>query len=89
MSDVFLFSLIFGGLLLIRVVMATVFFALILPAGDHCLNCDAPTIRVASAFDRLFPWFRRSWCLRCGWHGVLRRGAITEEPRLTETLSRR
>ena len=89
MSDVFLFSLIFGGLLVIRVVMATVFFALILPAGDRCLSCDAPTIRVASRLDRVFPWFRRSWCLRCGWHGVLRRGAITEEPTLSETLSRR
>ena len=89
MSDVFLFSLIFGGLLLIRVIMATVFFALILPAGDHCLSCDAPTIRVASRLDRFFPWFRSSWCLRCGWHGVLRRGAITEEKTLSETLSRR
>lgn len=89
MSDVVLFSVIFGGLLVLRIVMATIFFAVILPAGDHCLNCDAPTIRVASAFDRLLPWFRRSWCLRCGWHGFLRRGAVTEEPSLAESLTRR
>ncbi len=89
MSDLLLFSLIFGGLMVLRIIMATVFFAMILPAGDHCLNCDARTIRVASAFDRVLPWFRSSWCLRCGWHGMLRRGAIAEEPTPAETLSRR
>jgi hypothetical protein len=89
MSELFLFSLIFGGLMVLRIVMATIFFALILPAGDHCLNCDAPTIRVSSAMDRILPWFRRSWCLRCGWHGLLRRGAVTQEASLTETLTRR
>jgi hypothetical protein len=89
MSDLLLFSLIFGGLLVLRINMATVLVALILPAGDHCLNCDAQTIRVSSALDRICPWFRRSWCLRCGWHGVLRRGAINEEPKLSETVSRR
>jgi hypothetical protein len=89
MSDALLFSLIFGGLLVIRVVMATVFFFLILPAGDHCLSCDATTIRVASAFDRVLPWFRRSWCLRCGWHGLLRHGAVTEEPTISRSLTRR
>lgn len=89
MSDALLFSLVFGGLVVARILMATIFFALILPAGDHCINCDAPTIRVASMFDRALPWFRRSWCLRCGWHGVLRRGAVTSETAVAETLTRR
>lgn len=85
MSDVFLFTMVFGGLVLLRIVLATVFFFLILPAGDRCLHCDAPTIRVASRFfDRVMPWFRRSWCLRCGWHGLLRRGPVTSEPVVPE-----
>jgi len=89
MSDALLFTVIFAGLFVLRIVMATIFFALILPAGDHCLNCDSPTIRVHSALDRFFPWFRRSWCLRCGWHGFLRRGSVTTESVTSETLTRR
>jgi hypothetical protein len=89
MSDALLFTLIFAGLFVFRIVLATVFFALILPAGDRCLNCDAPTLRVESRFfDRFTPWFRRSWCLRCGWHGILRRGAVTTESVASETVPR-
>jgi hypothetical protein len=89
MSDALLFTLIFGGLFVLRIILATIFFALILPADDHCPNCDSPTLRVASAFDRVLPWFRRSWCLRCGWHGVLRRGTVTTESARSESLTRR
>lgn len=89
MSDALLFALIFGGLFILRVVLATIFFALILPADARCPNCDSSTVRVASAVDRILPWFRRSWCLGCGWHGFLRRGTVTEEPSRTETLTRR
>jgi hypothetical protein len=83
------FTLIFVGLFVLRIILATIFFALILPNDGRCPNCDAVTLRVASAFDRVMPWFRRSWCLRCGWHGVLRRGTIADEPAHAETLSRR
>lgn len=89
MSDALLFALIFSGLFVLRIILATIFFGLILPADDHCPNCDSPTVRVASVFDRIFPWFRRSWCLACGWHGFLRRGTVTVEPSRTETLTRR
>jgi hypothetical protein len=89
MSDVLLFALIFGGLFVLRIILATIFFGLILPDDGHCPGCDAPTIRIASAFDRVLPWFRRSWCLRCGWRGVLRRGTVTVESTRTETLTRR
>lgn len=89
MSEALLFTLIFGGLFLLRIVLATIFFAAILSAGDSCPNCDAATIRVASVFDRLLPWFRRSWCLRCGWRGVLRNGTVTTDPARSETLTRR
>jgi hypothetical protein len=90
MSDVVLFTLIFGGLFVFRIILATIFFALILPADDHCPNCDAPTVRLASrVFDRILPWFRRSWCLRCGWQGILRRGAVTPAHSESMTLTRR
>ena len=53
MSDALLFTLIFAGLFVLRIILATIFFACILPAGDRCLMCDAPTIRVASRLDKL------------------------------------
>jgi hypothetical protein len=89
MSYAVLFTLIFVGLFVLRIILATIFFALLLPADDHCLNCDSPTIRIESSWDRFLPWFRRSWCLRCGWHGVLRRGSVTVEATRSETLTRR
>ena len=89
MSYAVVFTLIFVGLFVLRIILATIFFALILPDDGRCPYCDANTLRVASAFDRVLPWFRRSWCLRCGWHGVLRRGTIASEVTHAETLSRR
>jgi hypothetical protein len=80
MSDAAIFILVFGGLVVIRIVAATVLFFFILPAGDRCINCDAPTLRVQPArWHRLFPWFRPSWCYRCGWKGMLRTGELTQE----------
>lgn len=74
MSDLALFVVVFGGLFVLRIVAATVVFALLLPHGDRCPNCDAVTVRiVAPLSERLLPWFRRSWCMACGWHGMLRR----------------
>jgi hypothetical protein len=90
MSDAALFVLIFGGLFVLRVIAATVVFALLLPRGDRCPNCDAPTMRIESPVaDHLLPWFRRSWCLACGWHGMLRRGPLTPQPDRSTALSRR
>ena len=89
MSDALLFTVIFAGLFILRIILATIFFALILPAGDRCIMCDSPTIRVASMFDHVLPYFRRSWCLKCGWRGVLRRGAVTPESARSESLTRR
>ena len=53
MSYAVLFVLVFVGLFVLRIILATIFFFMILPADDHCLNCDAPTLRIASKFDRL------------------------------------
>jgi hypothetical protein len=78
MSDAAMFVGIFGGLFVLRIIAATIFFCWIIPEGDRCVNCDAPTLRVQHVFwHRLFPKFRPSWCMACGWHGMLRSGAIT------------
>lgn len=80
MTEATIFVAVIGGLFVLRVIAATVIFLVLLPRGDRCLNCDAPTVRVASALhDRWLPWFRKSWCLRCGWVGLLRRGPLTTE----------
>jgi hypothetical protein len=80
-SDAALFILMFGGLFVLRIIAATVVFLFLLPRGDRCPLCDQPTVRVASVmWDRLLPWFRRSWCLTCGWQGLLRNGPLSENP---------
>ena len=90
MSDAELFVLIFGGFFILRIIAATVVFCWILPRGDRCPNCDAPTLRVESKFvDRVLPWFRKSWCLRCGWQGMMRRGEPTPQPSTDRELSRK
>lgn len=81
MSDAAIFVAVFVGLMVVRIVLATVFFFFILPEGDRCVNCDAPTLRVQRAFwHRWLPWFRPSWCMACGWHGMLRTGPVTPHP---------
>lgn len=73
MSDAALFVILFGGLFVLRIIVATVAFLVLLPRTDRCPNCDQQTLRMASAlFDRWLPWFRKSWCVACGWHGLLR-----------------
>ena len=81
MSDATIFVLVFGGMVVARIIIATIFFFYILPEGDRCINCDAPTLRVQPAlWHKLFPWLRPSWCYRCGWKGMLRSGELTPEP---------
>ena len=78
MSDAAIFVLVFGGLFVLRIVLATVVFFFILPEGDRCPMCDAPTLRVQRVFwHRFTPWFRPSWCYQCGWRGMLRTGDLT------------
>ncbi len=73
MSDAVLFVLLFGGLFVLRFIIATVVFLYILPEGDRCPNCDAVTLRMQSrAWNAMMPWFRTSWCMACGWEGLLR-----------------
>jgi hypothetical protein len=80
MSDATIFLLVFGGLFILRAVAATVVFFYILPRGDRCPNCDAPTVRIQSkVWNRLLPSLRSSWCMRCGWAGMLRCGPLSEQ----------
>jgi len=81
-SDAALFIAFFGGLMLLRLLVATVAFLVILPPGDRCPNCDHSTLRVESIlYGRVLPWFRKSWCIECGWQGLLRRGPLAEPTR--------
>lgn len=78
MSDAAIFILIFGGLFVARFVAATIVFFVLMPQGDRCPVCDAPTLRVAHAvWNRVAPFFRTSWCHACGWEGMLRHGTVT------------
>ena len=63
MSDAAIFTLVFAGLFVLRIIAATVVFFVILPRGDRCPNCDAVTLRIESrAWERIAPWLRNSWC---------------------------
>ena len=89
MADAVIFVLIFGGFFILRAIAATIFFYFILPQGDRCPNCDAPTLRVQSpGWNRLLPQVRTSWCYECDWHGLLRHGdlsPVTPAEELTKT----
>jgi len=89
MSDGFIFVAFFGGLFVLRILAATVVFFFILPQGDRCPNCDAPTLRVeARGWNRIVPFLRTSWCMDCGWDGLLRHGPVTAEPPVPTPLSK-
>lgn len=75
MREAVLGILIIGGFFVLRGVLATVFFFYLLPEGVNCPNCDAATLRIEGKRLRfLMPRFRKSWCIECGWHGLLREG---------------
>ena len=85
MSDVLIFAIVFAAFFVLRAIAATILFYFLLPDGDRCPLCDEPTIRVKEpAWNLLLPWFRTSWCYRCGWEGLLRPGSVTEP---TKTVS--
>ncbi len=89
MSDAVIFVLVFGGLFILRIIAATVVFLWILPKGDRCPNCNAVTIWVQSKWwNRCMPWFRTSWCIVCGWRGMLRHGPLTPQPTESSQLTK-
>jgi hypothetical protein len=89
MSDALIFSLVFGGLVVVRIVAATLIFAWILPSGDRCPNCDAITLRMENGiWSRMLPWLRKSWCFECEWEGMLRVGNVPQEKVDNATIPR-
>ena len=87
MSDATIFVLFFGGLFVLRAVIATVVFLWILPRGDRCPICNAVTLRLETPWAlRWISSLRRSWCLTCGWHGTMRLGPLSEEQSRTRAL---
>jgi len=78
MSDAAIFAIVFVSIFVLRIIAATIVFCWILPEGDRCPNCNAVTIRVQGrGVMRYMRWFRSSWCLTCGWSGLLRNGPTT------------
>lgn len=81
------FGVVFVGFFVLRAIAATVTFYFLLPDTARCPHCDEMTLRVQSpVWNRLMPWFRTSWCYRCGWEGLLRPSATGEAAR-TESHS--
>lgn len=75
MLEAVVFTIVFVGFFVLRFVAATVFFFCILPDGIRCPCCDAETLHIESRFWRVAaPRFRPSWCPRCNWDGLLKRG---------------
>jgi hypothetical protein len=72
------FAVVLVAFFVLRLVAATIAFFFILPSGDRCPVCDEVTLRIQSkGWNTLVPWCRTSWCMRCDWEGLHRRGPIT------------
>ena len=58
--------------------LATKAFVMMIPDGDSCIMCDGETLAIQrDGWWRIMgPRFRRSWCISCGWEGVLRRSSV-------------
>lgn len=83
MVGIIVFSVVFLGFFVLRAAAATLTYYLLLPDTARCPYCDEVTLRVESTWwNRLMPWFRTSWCYRCGWEGLLR--PIADEAAITE-----
>jgi hypothetical protein len=74
-TDALLFAGVFVAIRFATIWMATKMFIAMIPDGDCCPICDSVTLPIARDgwWKILGPRFRRSWCLGCGWEGVLRR----------------
>jgi len=84
MSELVIFTLIFGGFFALRAIAATIVFYFILPQGDRCPHCDAVTLRLeARRMNGFIRGLRSSWCYECGWHGYMRPGEPSPAPATT------
>ena len=74
-TDAAIFIAVFTGIRIAVIWMATQIFTAILPEGDACPVCNAETYALVrqGIWKVLGPRFRRSFCIGCGWDGVMRR----------------
>ena len=78
-TEAVVFAVVFIAFFVLRAIAATVFFYVMLPDSARCPVCDEPTLRIREpVWNRLFPWFRTSWCYCCGWEGMLRSDAVDD-----------
>ena len=86
MSDAAIFATVFVAIFVLRIIGATLVFYWILPQSDRCPNCNAITLRVQSrGVARWMRWLRSSWCIECGWSGMLRHGSVSQPPVTSDT----
>jgi hypothetical protein len=78
LGDAVTFIAVFVGIRIIVIYLATKLFFAMIPDGQQCPICDGATLPV----ERTGLWrlpggrYRRSWCIDCGWEGLLRRTVL-------------
>ena len=79
-TDAAIFIGVFVVFRIVVIWMATKAFIVMIPDGDVCPLCDSYTLPITRDgwWRVLGPRFRRSWCLGCGWEGVLQRSAAPQ-----------
>ena len=83
------FAVVLIAFFVLRIVVATIVFLLILPDGDRCPICDEATLRVQSkGWNTLMPRLRTSWCMRCNWEGLHRIGPLSRAEVLSSPPAR-
>lgn len=77
-TDAWIFIGVILGIRVAFIYIATKAFIMMIPDGDCCVMCDSETLAIQRDgwWRMLGPRFRRSWCIGCGWEGVLRRSAV-------------
>jgi hypothetical protein len=77
-TDAWIFIGVILGIRVAFIYIATKAFVMMIPDGDVCIMCDSETLPIQRDgwWRILGPRFRRSWCLGCGWEGVLRRSVV-------------
>lgn len=77
-TDAWIFIGVILGIRVAFIYIATKAFIMMIPDGDCCVMCDSETLAIQRDgwWRVLGPRFRRSWCIGCGWEGVLRRSVV-------------
>ena len=88
-SDAAIFIGVFAFIRVAMIWLATKMFLALIPHGVECPLCDGHTLPI----ERVGWWrvlgarFRRSWCIDCGWEGILQRDPSAYAEPITNSLS--